>query len=230
VNLPLLDDPPPALPEPDRDCVARVASIIDRLLTCPATEAVGDFYNAEEGFAADTFLGLMPNDPWVLSAADLLAATLLDVRFGPSAVRALLPGGELATVVSHLLARLPIGVPLWEATERDLAWANALWHVVRDNAVDVGPTKTGKLLARKRPDLLPVIDDVVTTHIECAGDTYWMTFRAVLHDHALRRRVAMIRPGAPVLRNLDTMMWMHWSESERARAVKSRYPCQCDAA
>lgn len=73
-------------------------------------------------------------------------------------------------------------------------------------------TIAGKLLARKRPELIPIVDGVITGRLGCVSGTYWTTFRQVLRDDSRRERIASLAPDVPVLRVLDTLMWMHWKK------------------
>lgn len=189
--------------------VDRIATLVDDLLTQDDTPArVAQFYDRRLKFAASTFLDLQPNEPFTLTPADLLAITLMNVALPPAGVRTLLAPGELHLAVCAGLARLPIGLPLWEADNTALAWANELWHLLVDQCPGAGPTVAGKILARKRPELIPVVDDVVTRALQCEAGTYWSTFQRVLGNGDRRRRIAQLQPGQPVLRVLDTLLWM----------------------
>ncbi|MFE9188873.1 DUF6308 family protein [Micromonospora sp. NPDC007208] len=217
------DFTPAELPPLPRGQVERVAKILDELLNDRRTpQAVAAFYDSSEGFAGDTFLALEPNERNTVTTADLLAVTLLDVAFKPAAVRALLAGGELAERAERMFAQIPLQVPLWKSSDKQLAAAGALWRLLTKSRLGVGPTKAGKLLARKRPDLIPVVDSVVVSHLGCAEDTYWTTLREIMRKRDRRNRILQLRPGTPLIRILDTVMWMHWSRSRRATDVMRR--------
>jgi hypothetical protein len=74
----------------------------------------------------------------------------------------------------------------------------------------VDSTIAGKILARKRPELIPIVDSVVAGRLACMAGAYWTTFRRVLQIPALRVSIAALKPDQPVLRILDTVMWMRW--------------------
>ena len=213
--------PSPSTPaEGSSEQVERVAAAIDDLLADPRTAAaVQRFYDPATQFAGNTFLSLAPNDPQAIGPADLLAVSLLTVAPGAVAVRTLLPGGSLADQVSELLATIPTCTPLWDATDLDLTRASTLWTLL-NTTVGVKSTIAGKIMARKRPGLIPIIDSVVANGLACTPGTYWTTFRRVLQSPALRMRVAALKPDQPVLRVLDTVMWMHW----RRRGLASAPP------
>lgn len=90
---------------------------------------------------------------------------------------------------------------------------NDLWRAVRK--AGVGPVTTSKLLARKRPKLLPVIDSVVRDTLKhpARGD-FWLTLRESLNDegrlykHLLHiRDKAGIEEGVSIIRCFDVVVW-----------------------
>lgn len=207
---------PCTLSPASREQVERVSKLVDDWLADVITPCLVDqFYSSHGTFAGDTFLALVPNEPNKFSPSDLLAITLLEVNVAPLGVRRLLPGGRLAPTVSMLLERVPLGVPIWEATDAALGWATCLWHILDQHVPNVGPTTAGKLLARKRPELIPIVDETVTRALKCTKTTYWSTFREVLGTRKRRGQLEALRPGYPLLRTLDTVIWMHNSESSR---------------
>lgn len=109
---------------------------------------------SEAGFAGATFLDLQPNHPFAISESDLVAVGLMDVSFGPTAVRRLLCDPDYQTRVSEFLVQIPAQAPLWEVD--DLEPAGGLWNLIRD-LPQVDYVKAGKLLARERPHLIPVL-------------------------------------------------------------------------
>ena len=112
----------------------RVRQSIAAIVRSPHAPALVDaYFDPTRGFAGGLFDGLDPgglladNPSDRFTVDDIAAASLLDVRFGPTAVRALL--GEVG--IRDALAATPTGVPLWEATRTDLDAATRLWDVVR---------------------------------------------------------------------------------------------------
>ena len=119
------------------------------------------------------------------------------------------------------LEQIPTSVPLWDNEAQELIGdggpADSVWRLL-ESQDGVGWVTAGKLLARKRPSLIPVYDDVV----RCAFDRpkeIWKAlrdalrqddgcFRAVLEDLIKRAGIpAEITP----LRALDVALWMrHW--------------------
>jgi Family of unknown function (DUF6308) len=151
------------------------------------------------------------------TAEDVLAVELLSVQLPPHVALDLLEGG-LAEEATALLEQIPAAVQLWdedaEKLIRDGGPADRLWHLLQDQE-GVGWVTAGKLLARKRPALIPVYDDVVRCAFGRPGDVW-----AELHM-ALRQNRGGIKTtledlakkaGIPaqitLLRTLDVAIWM----------------------
>ena len=150
---------------------------ITQVVAAPADRLLVAFFDTAGPFAASTFDDLPDNPRREFATGDLLAASLLDVRFQPRAVRALLqPGSRLC----EYLADIRDDRDLWNATDDDLRPAYALWTEV-EKLPGVGATKTSKLLARKRPRLIPVVDRVIRTALPL-GDDSWISLRSALQD------------------------------------------------
>ncbi len=92
--------------------------------------------------------------------------------------------------------------------------ASVLYRAVRE-LPKVGRTKTSKLLARKRPALIPIWDSVIGGVIQ-AGDYFWEPLRQELraNDAALHRRLLRLRdradlsPSVTALRVFDVVCWI----------------------
>jgi hypothetical protein len=84
----------------------------------------------------------------------------------------------------------------------------------------VGPTKAGKILARKRPLLVPIYDEVVATFLRPTPGQFWIELRAALQDEARRKQLNNLvdgnESGVGTLRALDVAIWMRCGRSERA--------------
>jgi Family of unknown function (DUF6308) len=151
------------------------------------------------------------------TASDILSIQMLSVQLPPLVALDLLDGA-LGEEAEAFLEEIPTSVPLWdndaEALIKDGGPADSIWRLLE--AQDgVGWVTAGKLLARKRPSLIPVYDDVV----RCAFDRpkeIWKalrdalrqddgSFRAVLED--LCKRAGIPSEITP-LRALDVALWM----------------------
>lgn len=219
---------------PLREHVARVRAGIAKVVSIDAEPLVDAYYNPVPTsyarahnvlFAGRYFDELPGNDPEKFTVGDLAAASLLDVRFGPHTILELLERDEC----SSLLAQIPADKVLWEASEQDLcpfSAAGQLWQRLL-LIPGVGQTRASKLLARKRPHLMPILDSVIVDRLGIAGGDGWLLLRDALTPD-IRSRIdvlasAATRRGAmrpSTLRLLDVATWMRHSQSRQARAVR----------
>lgn len=208
------------------------------LVTAPGTAAlVQTFYDESGPFAGSLFDTLGHGSPGhnpanQLVSDDLLAVTLLDVGFMPRAVRTLLEQGQPDGRLGRLLAAVPSNVTLWEATREHLDAASALWLAIKEQTragvlSGVGPTKRSKLLARKRPHLVPIVDSVIRAALAPHLDRKtWEPLREALGDADLRNQIESLRPGegaaqVSLLRLLDTVIWMWCSNGREAKGARA---------
>ncbi|HMJ74980.1 MAG TPA: DUF6308 family protein [Iamia sp.] len=157
-------------------------------------------------------------------ADDIVAVSLLSVDIPGEAVLTLLDddGARFAS----LLGEIPTDVDLWDADDDVIgpgSPADQLWRLVRE-VPGCGWVTAGKLLARKRPRLLPVYDGVVREELHRRdGDGYWRPLRDLLRDHdSLQARLLGIRTRTEIdddislIRVLDVALWM---SGKRRRTV-----------
>lgn len=156
---------------------------------------------------------------------DLVAVTALSVEVPITASVAILDAR--AVDYSALLAEIPTNVDLWDADD-DLigpgSAADRLWREIE--ALDgMAWVTTGKLLARKRPRLLPVYDNVVKKVLgRVDGQEFWLPLRDLLRSHqitegagaghSLSERLQGLAKHAgqgtiTPLRAFDIATWMH---------------------
>jgi hypothetical protein len=151
-----------------------------------------------------------------ITAEDILAVSLLSVHVPGDAVLKLL-GSEAEQLSSHLSV-ISVDLDLRDAVVGDIETgspADNLWTAVR--GAGVGPVTTSKLLARKRPRLLPVRDSVVVEVLRHPRSaSFWFTLRECLnadggrlHEHLLSvRDAAGIGDRVSVIRCFDVVVWM----------------------
>ncbi|WP_220794317.1 DUF6308 family protein [Nocardioides pelophilus] len=186
---------------------------------------VAAYFKPSSGFAGALFDGLerggllTSNPPGRFTTDDISAASLLDVRFGPIPVRALLGSPE----ITRALKAVPDNIPLWKMDDGVFRRANHLWNLV-GGIVGVGPTRTSKLLARKRPALVPIEDSVIRDALLLHDET-WRPLAEALQDTRLRRQIVQLRPrnvskAISTLRLLDVAVWMSCSRSSAAVKVQ----------
>lgn len=152
--------------------------------------------------------------------ADFIAVATLSVDVPVRAVlRVLEPSG--CNPYSCLLSQIPMDLELAAAEERHVAKDSPawnLWQSLRD--IDgIGSIGAGKLLARKRPRLLPVYDSVIKKVFERPSTdlSFWSDVRHSLRaDHGILvahledvRGLAGVGEDIGILRILDTAAWLH---------------------
>ena len=160
-----------------------------------------------------------------LTAEDLVAIALLGEDIKGPAVLGLLE--THAEEITGLLEQIPADLNMAEVPPEDFtrlygkdsaAWQ--LWDLIRGykgGQWRMGPTKTSKLMARKRPKLIPVWDSVVASAAGLSSSlTYWEEWHGLLraNDGELARRLDKVQEAAelpaPVttLRAMDVILWM----------------------
>jgi hypothetical protein len=147
------------------------------------------------------------------TADDLVAVSMLGVTVHAEAALDILE--HHATEFNGLLARIPTNVDLWDVPPKVVdtgSAADMLWHRL-DDVAGVGWVIAGKLLARKRPRLIPVYDRIVRNAVG-APDNWWLALQAAMQSQSLRERIEEVRAQSNVgddislLRVLDVAIWM----------------------
>jgi hypothetical protein len=154
-----------------------------------------------------------------LTPADLLALEMLDSRIAPEHIPWLLEDPEIGA----LLERIPVDARIWDDDPATLVEPWRLWNLVRERH-GLGDSTTCKLLARKRPHLVPVVDDVVTTALQptrASNAWVWRGLRERFTDAALRDHLTDIAieadgPDLPLLRVVDIAIRMHDAYTRRS--------------
>jgi len=150
------------------------------------------------------------------TAEDLLSASLLSAPIKGRAVIELLDRRRADFEV--LLANLGpdrdfVDEPGVDRASFTPAWE--LWAALRA-LPQIGPTRASKLMARKRPHLIPILDDLVNEYVLASEGSLWGPLYVALnaHDRALHHRLLRIRDRAGLtatvspLRVFDVLAWM----------------------
>jgi hypothetical protein len=153
--------------------------------------------------------------------SDVLAVEALSVRVPTeSAARLLVTEADR---FNKLLAQIPRDVDLWEVPRSELEPQSsaAQLHAALKTLDDVGYVTAGKLLAAKRPRLIPILDWKVERLLEPPKDQFWVTMHDQLTDEARRQTIAEVCAVAPrgvsLLRRIDVALWMHATAYSRTR-------------
>jgi len=177
--------------------------LITNLATSGLCDAVARYFDDEQPFAGQTFDSLGNNPPDRIVPDDLLAVTLLDVRWKPLAVRRLLR--DQAAKVTELLRAVDDETEIWTPEgSRQLDAAEPLWDPLR-------------------PRLIPITDSIIVSAVGTPGET-WVTIHHCFQDDLFRQQVESLRPKdterISLLRIFDVAIWMLFSQSKAA--IKAR--------
>lgn len=154
---------------------------------------------------------------------DLLALGAVNAQV-PLGVAERLLGEPAAGELGALLRLLPTDLDLWDASDDVLAVAGQAWHAICAACADAGRPDRGwvvasKLLARKRPRLIPLYDEKVRRVVGLEeGAGWWVSLRHALREDGDANRIrgvvsdALRQPGVPgyisLLRALDVIVWL----------------------
>ncbi|WP_330440480.1 DUF6308 family protein [Micromonospora sp. NBC_00821] len=162
--------------------------------------------------------GDRPNTRDMVTADDLVAVRMLSVTVPAEASIGLLEG-ELGEQISGLLAQIPTDVELGTAGAMCLVAdgraADGAWRLL-DEQIGIDYVIAGKVMARKRPHLIPVYDQVVRCLYGKPEKVWLRLHRRLTADRGvLREELALLRArtgipsAASLLRVLDVVLWMH---------------------
>lgn len=160
-----------------------------------------------------------------ITADDLIAVSFLSVDVPGEAAIGILDTHNAK--ISGLLGRIPVDRDLADVSPAEFpemygenSAAVKLWQVIRGSDTGrwgIGPTKASKIMARKRPRLIPIYDSVVAPLMGLKdSDNQWAAWHgAFLEDPSLSERLGRIRVMSgikdpiPDIRVMDIVLWMH---------------------
>ena len=116
-------------------------------------------------------------------------------------------------------------------SEEQFAPAWALWRAL-DALPGMGPTRVSKLMARKRPRLIPIFDDVLAGTVFAGSANQWQDLWCSLRDSgsALHQRLINVRGQADLdasispLRVFDVCAWMDGTKNGDIAMARSTSP------
>ena len=196
----------------------RIIQLLGRRST---KDLVHRYFNPQgnEPFAGALFHTLGDNDPSRFGNDDLLSLNLLDESVTALQIEKLTRGK-----FDDLLQALGENYDITELDGGPYEPANKIWIALFD-IHGFGPTRVAKLLARKRPKLIPIRDSIVNKQLQIAGFSWWKSLAATMrHSHVkeLLEEMSPTKDECDVshLRVLDVAIWMHGSQSKAARNVR----------
>ena len=142
--------------------------------------------DSKSRFAGSLFDTLEDNPSDCFTPSDLLSLNLLDIRIQPEAVRRICSGE-----FDKSLQAVPSNVHIWEMNREIYDKANGLWKELKD-LHQVDQTTISKLLARKRPHLLPIQDSIVVKVLGLKELNWWMPLSEVMKEQKLQMRLIII--------------------------------------
>lgn len=212
----------------------KLPEILDSAHVDDATVLVKEYYTQtykrgeiQTGARFESWMGGgdAPEAVNTITADDLIAVAFLSVDVpAPAAI------GILEThkdEISTLLAQIPADIDLANLAAEDFAStmgqgsaAIQLWRLLRqsdDERWGIGPTTASKIMARKRPRLIPIYDSVIGSVMEMKNsDKQWILWHELLtNGSGLSERLTEIQtqsgvaPDASALRIMDVVLWKH---------------------
>jgi hypothetical protein len=169
------------------------------------------------GGGADRFTGrwfddfAAIGDPNRFEATDVLAVEALSVDVPPEAAATLLITEPER--FNALLRQIPREQNLWEVRRLDVNVGSSAdnLHGELRTLRGVDWVVAGKLLAAKRPKLLPILDNLVNDFLKPPKELFWVTLHDELSDASRRGAIADVCQVAPphvgLLRRLDVALW-----------------------
>lgn len=180
------------------------------------------------GSQFETFAGGGDADTaYVIDSSDLIAVGLLAIHVPGQAALGIIEGS--GSELSNLLHELPHDLRFEDLDENKYKAllgpqgpAQQAWDILRQNGGKrwgVGPTTASKILARKRPHLIPIYDSVVAKQTGLNGSgAQWDRWFAAFSERrdsemSLKAHLEQIREASgqehlSLLRVLDIALWM----------------------
>lgn len=150
-------------------------------------------------------------DPNRFEPSDVLAVEALSVKVPPEAAATLLITGSER--FNGLLRQIPREQNLWEVRRLDVNVGSPAddLHSALVDVDGIGWVVASKLLAAKRPKLIPVFDNEVREFLKPPRELFWVTLHDELSDAARRETIAEVCQVAPpqvsLLRRVDVALW-----------------------
>lgn len=149
------------------------------------------------------------------TAADLVAVTMLSVQVPPRAAVELLRDPDRR--FGDLLRSIPVEASVENEQGQKLlregdSPSHRLWRSL-DGLHGIGWVTAGKLMARKRPALIPVYDNVVKTYLQAPdGMGFWTVCADAFRDDEIVNALTSFRSDlgldrVSLLRILDVILW-----------------------
>lgn len=136
----------------------------------PVADRIRQYYDPGGRYAGALHSSVEPNDPYYVTAADLFAVTTLSMSIDARQARLILMPGARQTAIARFLRRVEPNRPITDLTTDSLDAMFDLQGTLRSLlATDDQPSNhwvfAAKLMARKRPLIAPVRDNLVCAYL-----------------------------------------------------------------
>jgi len=167
------------------------------------------------------------------TADDLVAVSFLSVNVPPLAAKRLLTDDP--STFNNLLAEIPPHLSFWEAGEP--SEKSPQWKLEKELMAisGVGLAIASKLMARKRPYLVPILDSVVRSTLGLP-QRKWASLYGLFSDVEFRNRLETVRAEVhqrddvmlpddlSLLRTFDVVTWMDGKAMSASDPVYEGWP------
>jgi hypothetical protein len=204
---------------------------VDDIIFDPRTQSlINVFFDDTSGFEGNLLERIGQNHPTNVTLDDLLAITMLDVGAGPLGVRRLIYDAGISKQITSLLKVIPPDADVWNPPNGVFGShgkAEQLWKLLQKPGTRISGVTAGKLLARKRPRLIPIVDRVVKRVIDVNRKDQWDFFVSYLSQPPRQQQLIALmppnlQPEVSVLRLLDVAIWMWESQGIAAQVARQK--------
>ena len=188
-----------------------------------------------DGYTGSQFENLIvDSDPFAVTARDLIAITTLSVDV-PARAALWILSVQGQRELSEILREIPVDTDIWDSKAKNVfsdsghvmdLWrklGNANWPIPKSGGGLGGDTKRSKILAAKRPRLIPVLDRVVKGTLP-ASENRWISIQDVLMNEEYRTKLQKaldheeIPKSVSLLRRIDVVIWMNNEKKFRKKS------------
>ncbi|MGE2835434.1 DUF6308 family protein [Mycobacterium sp. SMC-4] len=201
-----------ASPKPSRSSQPRFAFDLADWFEANAAQIAVDFDRYFTSFTGRWFEPFAAvGDPNRFDASDLVAVEALSVQVPPEAAAKLIL--KEPDRFNALLRELPRSTDIWDVPRETLQDGPAAeLHTMLRTLPGVDWVIAGKLLAAKRPRMIPILDNKVRDLLQPPASRFWVSMWDELSDESQRMTVTEVCAGAPtdvsLLRRIDVALWM----------------------
>jgi hypothetical protein len=202
----------------EKTLTEQIKKILEKSFT---KKLVRRYFNPQinEPFSGSLFHTLGINDANRFGNDDLLSLNLLDESVSARQIKELTTGK-----FDQLLHALCDSYDVTQLDGDAYKPAIEIWDALSE-IHGFGPTRVSKLLARKRPNLIPIRDSIVNKQLQIEGYSWWKSLAATMRHSDVKESLEdLCQPidmcDVPHLRVLDVAIWMHGSQSKAARKVR----------